>query len=704
MVEQKDDNKKSGFSFTKVGSSKPQSERKDQKTASSFVTKSEKEGGGKKTGKEGNGFLSSIFGGSDSSAKKPSEAGASKSYASANNSGKQKEKAIHPAPPAPGKTKPVKKQGDKGKGFFASIFGGGTTSAVKSKPGHKAGAPSSEGKATSIEGNKLPSEQKQEGVEAAFSSTKAQEADKTDILQGSTSQSSVAKSASMGADDKKDDVNLMDKDSLKSKEIHQPNQPVKAKAAGENGMFDKIQRFQEKSEKMSTPIIDKIDKAVKFLISNQYQPDGGALDATRNQIRLGVIGAIIVFGFFGSWSVLAPLESAAVARGTVVLDSNKKTVQHLEGGIISDILVREGQRVEKGDVLIRLSETAAKARNEILKTQYITALATKERLEAERDGTDLSFKDDIFIEDKDDPDVKTVLDTQRRLYEARQKSLQGELNVLDQRINQSKEEIGGLEAQKAAAKEQLDYLAEEIATVKKLLDKGQALRPRLLSLQRQQAEIRGRRGEYQAMMARAHKTITETELQKINTRNKRLGEIVDKLREAQTTVADLKERISASKDILKRIEITAPLTGYVTDLKFFTVGGVIGSGEPIMDIVPIDDELVIEARVSPQDIDVVHKGLKAKVRLSAFKARKVPMLRGEVVNVSADKFMDRATHQSFYKARIRIDPEILKKVKGIEQLYPGMPAEVLIVTGERTFLSYLISPITDSFVRAFREQ
>ncbi|NDF12606.1 MAG: HlyD family type I secretion periplasmic adaptor subunit [Proteobacteria bacterium] len=463
-----------------------------------------------------------------------------------------------------------------------------------------------------------------------------------------------------------------------------------------------IKRFPESPKVQGA--IACMDQFVQFLTRKEYNVENSAVAMTRGPIVVGMWLFLVVFGIFGIWSITAPIESAAVAPGSIVLDANKKTIQHLEGGIITEIMVRDGDMVKQGDPLIRLSETAARARQEILLSQYRTARVMEDRLESERDNLDrVVLKDDIIAE-KDVPEMQQIITTQLQLFESRRNSLKGKISVLEQRIKQSQQEINGTEAQQKSAGEQVRLLDQEIATVKQLVDKGQGLRPRLLALQRSRADLQGQQGEYIALSARASQAIAESKLQIINAQNEYLNDVVNQLREVQNNVADLRERTKASSDILSRIVITAPHSGIISGLRFHTIGGVIPPGAEIMDIIPQDDKMVVEVQVDPRDIDVVHKGLKARVHLSAYKTRTVPNLDGVVEMVSADRIVDRATGRSFYTARVVVSEDEIKKLTTNVELYPGMPAEVLIVTGERTFMGYFLQPIEDSFRNAFREQ
>ena len=272
-----------------------------------------------------------------------------------------------------------------------------------------------------------------------------------------------------------------------------------------------------------------------------------------------------------------------------------------------------------------------------------------------------------------------------------------------QKIEQSKREIDGLRAQQTSASDQVRLIRDELRGVRILYQQKNISIQRLKALEREEANLLGRLGEHQAMESRAEQAIAEAEIEILNLRNDFQNDVVDELRETQTQLADIEERIRASADTFKRILIIAPLSGTITDLKVHTVGGVISPGAKIADIVPQDDKLIVEAKVQPQDIDVVRAGLLARVRLSAYKTRNVPPVDGIVRHVSPDRFTDERTGQSYYLARIEIDDKELKPLKEVE-LYPGMPTDVLIVIGERTLLSYLFAPITDSFNKAFREQ
>lgn len=444
------------------------------------------------------------------------------------------------------------------------------------------------------------------------------------------------------------------------------------------------------------------------------QPDAYAADDSGSEfespdlmasgtIKFGLVLFIFIFGFVGVWAATAPLSSAAVAMGKVVLNQNKKTIQHLEGGIVAEIFVQEGDKVEAGDPLVRLSDINAKAKLDILRMQVNTARAAEARLLAIRDGKQTpDFHRDLIAQSKDE-DMRDLLQAQTRLFASQQLAFQGQLDVMSQRVKQLEDEIKGLQSRKRASERQLQLIEDEIGSVRELVNRGLAQKPRLLSLQRDKAELEGSIGEFTSLIAKSGQSIGENKIQMINLRTERINEVMEELSTTQDTIADVEERLRAARDVMNRIIVMAPQSGTVTGLMVHTIGGVISPGDPIMDIVPQDDELIIEARVLPTDIDIVYAGLDARVRLSAFKVREVPMLNGKVKHVSADSFIDKSSGEQFYTARIKVNDGELDALEGVE-LYPGMPADVLVVTGAKTPLQYLLDPLSSYALKAMREQ
>jgi HlyD family type I secretion membrane fusion protein len=451
----------------------------------------------------------------------------------------------------------------------------------------------------------------------------------------------------------------------------------------------------------ATIFVDRLaTRLLPYDATNQDAPDQRA----RPTILVGLTIMVVLFGFIGTWAAVVPLAAGVIAPGRVVSESNSKEIQHLEEGIVKEILVHEGDVVKAGQVLVRLDSTTAQSHNEQVRTQYITTKATEARLIAERDNkTSITFPDELTAREQTDPKVKEALDTQRRLFVARREGLLGAISATNQKIAQSNEEIRGLRDQVAADNRQMDLLNQESTVVEGLLKTGNALRPRLLALQRQQADMLGQRGQSEAMISRAQQTINESKIDMINQRNDFLNKVVAELKDTQVQISTLEEQGLASADVVRRIEITAPIAGTVTGLDVHTVGGVIQPGQTLMTLVPSNDRLVVEAHVMPTDINSVHAGLTAQVKLTAFKMRYLRAVKGTVMTVSADRFDDAKTQESYYLARIEIPQSELTDL-GHLKLTPGMPADVLIVTGSRTMLSYLVHPIRESFGHAFHDQ
>ncbi len=411
----------------------------------------------------------------------------------------------------------------------------------------------------------------------------------------------------------------------------------------------------------------------------------------------------LFFGGFGVWAAMAPLESAAIAPAVIIVESRRKTVQHLEGGIIRDIVVSEGATVEAGAPLIVLDDTQANAMLELLGGRLRAASARVARLLAERDGAPaIAFPGSLAAAAGASADVAAILEGQRRIFAAQAGSIDSQTAILRQRIAQYSEEIAGLEAEIVAQDSQLALIEREIDGVGQLVEKGLERKPRLFALQRRMAEIEGSRARNSALIARVRQNIGEAELRIVDLGTMRLNDVVQELRDAEAEVFDLRERVGAAEDILNRTIIVAPASGTVVNLQVFTSGGVIAPGESLMEIVPSDDELVIEARIDPNDIDVVHPGLAAHIRLTAFPLRTTPTLEGRVTTVSADRLVDARSGQAYYSARV-VFAEGQDEILSSLELSPGMPAQVMIATGTATALDYMLRPIISSFERALRE-
>ena len=422
----------------------------------------------------------------------------------------------------------------------------------------------------------------------------------------------------------------------------------------------------------------------------------------RGPLMLGLAAAALFFGGLGAWAAMAPLASAAHAPGVVRVESHRKTIQHLEGGIIRDILVRDGDVVAAGEVLVRLDRTLPAANLDSLNGEVLALSAREARLKAERDGADTVPPPPGLTGVLDLGGLVEILDGQQRILDSRRASFAGRAEILRQQIVQLHAEGEAYKAQLAAVRDQAALLAEEARVVRNLIGKGLERRPRLMALEREKARVEGLAGEYQAMIARNEMAAGETRLKIDDLGNERRKEIEAELRQVQTERAMVAERLRAAIDVASRTEIRAPVAGRVVELRHVTAGGVIGPGDPVLDLVPLDDAFVVEARLSPLDIELVHPGLDAEVKLTAFRQRRLPVLVGTVRSVSADALTDPRTGAAYYAAEVSLPAESLAEV-GDGSLYPGMPADVLVLTGDRTALQYFTDPIRDSFRRAFRE-
>lgn len=446
---------------------------------------------------------------------------------------------------------------------------------------------------------------------------------------------------------------------------------------------------------MSIPLSDKLDPTDQWHQSVPKSVSGYTIP--------GVLVILLAFGGFGWWAVTAPLSSAAVARGIFVATGQNKVIQHLEGGIIRKILVSEGEKVEPDQVLVELAGTQAQADVNRLELKFFTLRAHHARLEAERLGRDkLVFPVSLLKSSKTDEHAQ-VLKTQKEEFAARQNNLRDERGVIEKRISAIREEIDGIEALRTSNSGQAALLEEELKDAKHLLDQGLMQKTRYLQLKRALVSLEGENANYAARIAQAKQRISEAETQISQLESKYREDSVAAYGKVQTEMEDVEERLVAAHDILKRQSVISPSRGVVLKLHFHTAGAVIGPGQPILELLPTDEQLVIEAYVRPEDIDSVYKGLEAEVRLVALKQRTTPLVKGKVIYVSADAIRRKDSKELFYEARILLDAESLQGNKEIK-LAPGMPAEVYIQTGERTFLDYIINPITASFQRAFREE
>jgi HlyD family secretion protein len=440
---------------------------------------------------------------------------------------------------------------------------------------------------------------------------------------------------------------------------------------------------------------------------NKQAPKTGANADLRRSIRrhslAGLIIVIVLAGGVGGWAGTMKLSGALIAQGSVVVDSNVKKVQHPTGGIVGELRVRDGDRVKLGDIVVRLDDTVTRANLSIVTKGLSELAARKARLESERDGDEsIKFPADL-LQRINDPDVATVVDGERKLFELRRNARTGQKAQLRQRIDQLKEEVRGHLAQRESKEKELKLIAREMEGVNELWKQKLVALNKLTQLEREAARLEGEAAQLIAQSAQVAGKISETELQIIQIDRDLSSEVAKETREIDAKIGEFVERKVTAEDQLKRIEIRAPQDGAVFQLAVHTVGGVITAGDAIMLIVPEADNLLVEAKVNPQDIDQVKLGQSALLRLSAFNQGTTPEIYGKVTRISADTSLDQRTGASFYIIRISLPPEEIARL-GDVRFVPGMPVEAFVQTGERTMLSYFGKPLHDQLMRAFRQR
>lgn len=419
-------------------------------------------------------------------------------------------------------------------------------------------------------------------------------------------------------------------------------------------------------------------------------------------MRVGLLVVLIGFVGFLAWAALAPLDAGVTASGMVAVESKRKTIQHLNGGIVQDILVKDGDRVKKGQVLLRLERTQIEAQRLITRTQLVGAKAVQARLLAERTGAEAPSFDDPILAPKDDPLVREAITTQMALFKTRRKAIDGQLSILDTAIRGLQQQIEGLQALEKGKAEQVRLLQDELDSLRTLFEKGYVPRNRIFELERAIADISSRRSSDLSDIGRAQSTLNELRLRKLQLEQEFHKEVETQLADVQREAAILGERLIALDDELSRVEIRSPADGIVVGLSVHTIGGVIRAGEPILDLVPEGDPLIIEARIMPHLIERVAIGLPTLVRFVALDKLN-PVVQGEVTSVSADILTDKGTGQPYYAARITVPQEELLKLN-YERINPGMPVDVVIKTGERSMLEYLLRPLLNHMFMALRER
>jgi len=429
--------------------------------------------------------------------------------------------------------------------------------------------------------------------------------------------------------------------------------------------------------------------------------------------KLNIIGLAIVVllvGGFGGWAATSQLSGAVIAPGSVVVESNVKKVQHPTGGVVGEILVHEGSAVEAGQVVMRLDDTVTRSTLGVVQSQLDELTAREARLLAERDGANAIVFPDSLMARIDEKSVAAAIAGEGKLFDARKNGRLGQQSQLRERIAQSNEEIRGLTSQQTGKERELKYITEELVGVTELYAQNLVSISRMNTLQRDKARIEGEQGQYVADIARARGKISETELQILQLDQDFRTDVLKDLRETEGKIGELKERVTAAKDQLQRVDIRAPQSGIVNQMSVHTVGGVIANGETVMQIVPRSDALVVEAKVAPQDIDQIAVGAVGVVRVMAGDQRTMPDLTGVLTRVSADLTHDQQNgqggqqaNQAYYLVRVSLPEKQVRRL-GDLKLVPGMPAEVFIQTYARTPLQYLLKPLREQIARTFRER
>jgi HlyD family secretion protein len=413
-----------------------------------------------------------------------------------------------------------------------------------------------------------------------------------------------------------------------------------------------------------------------------------------------VIG--LTFGVAGVWAAVAKLDKAVMASGFVETEMNRKTVQHFEGGILREILIKEGDHVLEGQPLFRLQKTQAEASRDMVTNQLDSALALEARLTAERaQKKDITWPED-FAGRKDDPNISRILSDQAHQFTERRASLNGQIDILEKRVEQLRKQIQGVAIEKDSTQKQVAYINKELVNLRELGVKQLVPMTRVYAMERERTRLEGVIGQSDADTAKAESAVGETELQIQQTRQKFQEEIAANLLDARQKIAELQERKRVAQDVLARVDITAPRAGTVQNLKVFTIGQVVRSGEPLLDIVPDDEPLIVSAQFSPTDIDIVYAGMQTEIRFPAFHARTIPVMTGQLHSLSHDRLMDEMTRQYYFRGVISLNrADIPEEYRS--RLRSGMPAEIIVAAGTRTVLSYLVSPLTGSLRKAFRE-
>ena len=451
-------------------------------------------------------------------------------------------------------------------------------------------------------------------------------------------------------------------------------------------------------------------------VSHEVQAEpptiGGPIDpplseAARRSLRGPMtVGAIVILVFvvgLGLWAALAPIWGAVTAPGVVRVEANRKTLKSREGGVVRQINVSEGDTVKAGQLLLKFDDTIPRAQIDIYENQYYSSLMQAARLRAEIERRPLIVPVEIQAR-RSDPKMLAIIQNEQTVYDIRKMAIEAQASILNQRLEQISSARSGLQIQADSIDQQTALLKQELQGYQTLLEKGYAPKTLVLRMQRQLADTEGKRGSLMADITRNSQLAGETRMQLVSLYEQRSADSASNLREAEARVTDIGSRLGAAREALAQTEVRAPADGYVLGLSQFTIGGVAGSGETLMDVVPSHAPLVINAQIRPSDIDEVRPGMTAQIMLQAYNSYRVPKIQAEVITVSADVLTDAQSKSSFYRVDLRIPPSELRKLPKGARLYPGMPATVMIKTSSRTVLSFLIGPIGELIEHSLREQ
>ncbi len=428
-----------------------------------------------------------------------------------------------------------------------------------------------------------------------------------------------------------------------------------------------------------------------------------AFASTLPTCLLIVLVVVLGIGGLGVWSFTAVIAKGAVAEGSIVVESTRKTIQHLEGGIVEAILVKDGDYVKAGQALLKLSDSRSILTYAFMQDKLDQDIAMTSRLIAERDGRDtIEFDRGLLERAKTNAADAEFIEAQKQQLEARRKSEQGKADLLNQKVEELKQQIVGLEAQVSSKTIQLTLLNDELTGMMSLLSKGLEAKTKVLALQRSVQDVIGGKAQNMAEIAGTKVSIGEAQMQMLQNQRAFHEEVVEKLREVSADRLEVSDHMASLKETMLRLTVISPIDGQVVGSIVHTIGGVVGPGEKLMDIVPGEDRLVVDAHIPPNEINNVQIGLPVEVRLTALRQRTAPTLNGKISTVSTDILTDPATHQPYYSGRVQIDAKELGRL-GSEKLVAGMPAEILIKNGERTVMGYLFAPIADAVFRSFRQ-